>query len=155
LGIIVDAAHLNRQSYADLLQTVQKPFIVSHTCCDAVHQHLRNLTDEQLRALAGKGGVAGITFARKFIGGAEDMGMLGRHIAHAVNIAGIEHVGIGSDFDGTDLVYGIDGMQDWQKLDDLLKKQGFTAFERDKILGNNFLRILKEIMPAEEKKEHL
>lgn len=150
LGIIVDAAHFNRQSFGDLLQTVQKPFIVSHTCCDAVHPHLRNLTDEQLRCLADKGGVAGITFARKFIGGAEDMEMLGRHIAHAVNVAGIEHVGIGSDFDGTDLVYGIEGMQDWQKLDALLENQGFKSSAREKILGDNFLRILQEILPEEK-----
>ena len=78
------------------------------------------------------------------------MEMLGRHIAHAVNVAGIEHIGIGSDFDGTDLVYGIEGMQDWKKLDALLEKQGFKSSAREKILGDNFLRILKEILPQEE-----
>lgn len=149
LGILLDGAHLNKQSFWDFAKASTKPFIVSHTCCEALFEHRRNLDDEQLRAVADKGGVCGITFARAFLGGEKDLDMLCRHIMHGVSKAGCEHIGIGSDFDGTDLAYGIEGVQDWLKLDGGLKALGLGAYEREKVLGENFRRVLTETLPQQ------
>ncbi|RJS82244.1 membrane dipeptidase [Candidatus Bathyarchaeota archaeon] len=101
LGIIVDLAHISEKGFWDALEVSRKPVIVSHGNCKALCNHRRNLTDEQIRGLASKGGVIGVTFVPAFIDEkAPSLSRLLDHIDHIVEVAGIDHVGLGSDFDG-------------------------------------------------------
>ena len=149
LGIIVDGAHLSPQSFWDMLAACKKPPIVSHTCCRALWEHRRNIDDAQLKAVGECGGVAGITFVRSFLGSEPtvDVDDIVRHLDHAVKKAGIEHVGIGSDFDGTDLPTGMNGVEDWYKLADGLRSLGYGSYDIDLIAGGNFCRILQDNLP--------
>ena len=147
LGMVVDGAHLSQGSFWNMLAVAKKPPIVSHACCSGLWQHCRNLDDRQLRALGECGGVVGITFAESFLGASPCVEDIVRHIDYAVNKAGLEHVGIGSDFDGTDLPQGMNGVCDWHLLTDGLEKLGYCSFETDKIMGGNFLRVLSENLP--------
>ena len=149
LGIIVDGAHLSTQAFGDMLAVCKKPPVVSHTCCRALFEHRRNLDDKQLKALGESGGVAGITFVRSFLDSelAADIGDIVRHLDHAIKKAGIEHVGIGSDFDGTDLPAGMDGVQDWHKLSDGLRALGYGSSDIALVTGGNFYRILQDNLP--------
>ena len=149
LGIIIDGAHLNRRSFFDLQKAVTKPYIISHTCCNALCEHRRNLDDEQLKTVGEKDGVVGITFARVFLGKDQDLETLLMHILHAVDKAGIEHVGIGSDFDGTDLAYGIESIDDWLKIEHGLQQKGLSCLQTEKIMGENFKRVLKSCLAEE------
>jgi membrane dipeptidase len=99
--MLVDCSHANMQTMADTIRASRVPVIVSHTGCLAVHENIRNTTDENLKLLADNGGVVGIDQIRPHITTLKD-GALQHyldHIEHAVNVSGIEHVGIGSDRD--------------------------------------------------------
>ena len=150
LGVLLDGAHLAPASLADLLRISKKPIIVSHTCCATLGPdwYPRNLTDQQLRSVAEQGGVTGIAFVPAFLGGSPGIARIVEHIRHAVNIAGIEHVGIGSDFDGTELPADLEGLQSLPLVYEELQKSGFKAAELDKIIGSNFCRVLSEVLPV-------
>ncbi|HSF15553.1 MAG TPA: membrane dipeptidase [Vicinamibacteria bacterium] len=100
-GMLIDTSHASMATMADAIETSKQPIIVSHTACESVHHHVRNTTDENLRRLADKGGLVGICQIRPFLTMAtsENLGAYFDHIDHAVNIAGIDHVCIGSDRD--------------------------------------------------------
>ena len=149
LGVLLDGAHLAPESLADLLRVGKKPIAVSHTCCAALCQdyYPRNLADEQLRAVAEHGGVIGIAFVPMFLGGAPGIARVVEHIRHAVDVAGIDHVGIGSDFDGTELPDDIQGLQSLPLVYRQMLKSGFTETEMEKIIGANFCRLLSEALP--------
>lgn len=153
-GIIPDAAHIAGRGFEQMLALSSKPIIVSHAACDSLCSHPRNLSDEQLKALARQGGVLGITFVADFLhpqgGGLED---LIRHIIHGVEKAGIDHIGIGSDFDGAHLCRGINGVEDLPLLWQALEKAGFNQKEIAKIQGGNFLRILQQTLPSHNQEQ--
>ena len=105
LGILVDVSHISERGFWDVLDISNAPIIASHSNCKTLCNHARNLTNEQLKAIAVNGGVIGITFVPGFI--TEDgwqnrpsFAQLINHIEYAIDVAGIENVGIGSDFDG-------------------------------------------------------
>jgi membrane dipeptidase len=101
LGILVDVSHLSERGFWDVLEVTERPVIASHSCCRALCDHPRNLTDDQLRAIAQNGGVAAITFVPAFVDAQRpSLARLLQHIEHAIAVAGAEHVGLGSDFDG-------------------------------------------------------
>ena len=102
LGIAVDLAHINDVAFWEVLELAECPVCYTHGACYALSPHSRALTDEMMRALAEKGGVMGIAFYRQFIDPQHPtMDRLCDHYVHAVEVMGPEHVGIGSDFDGT------------------------------------------------------
>ena len=145
LGIVVDVSHLNEPGFWDVVGMTQAPFMATHSCCRALCDHPRNLRDEQLQALVEKGGVVGITFVPAFIAATEPTlaGLLD-HIDHAVSIAGIDHVGLGSDFDG-----GGDLVQDATCLPEItvgLAARGYAEADIRKILGGNQLRLLQQVI---------
>lgn len=146
MGILVDLAHASPKTFWDTLEIARKPLIVSHTCCDALYNHPRNLNDTQLKALAAQGGVAGITFVGPFL--AADGGCMQdvvAHILHGITVAGLEHIGIGSDFDGTDPIPGLAaGTCCLPDLARALLESGLSPQEIRCIMGGNFARILKE-----------
>ena len=145
LGVVVDVSHLNEPGFWDVAQAAQAPFMATHSCCRALCDHPRNLRDEQLRALAEKGGVVAITFVPDFIDAHNPTfdGLLD-HIEHAVAVAGIDHVGLGSDFDGGGLL-----LEDATCLPDIavgLAKRGYAEADVRKILGANQLRFLQQVI---------
>lgn len=113
LGIAIDVSHLNDAGFWDVLATSTRPVVASHSNCRAISPHPRNLADEQIRALAAAGGLVGITFAVRFLrpdmAGETDVSLdtIVDHVCHAAEVGGIEHVALGSDFDGTLVPDGI------------------------------------------------
>ena len=145
LGMVVDVSHLNEPGFWDVARAAQAPFMATHSCCRALCDHPRNLRDEQLRALAEKGGVVSITFVPDFIDAHNPTfdGLLD-HIEHAVAVAGIDHVGLGSDFDGGGLL-----LADATCLPDVavgLAARGYAEADVRKILGANQLRLLQQVI---------
>ena len=145
LGMVVDVSHLNEPGFWDVARAAQAPFMATHSCCRALCDHPRNLGDEQLRALAEKGGVVAITFVPDFIDAHNPTfsGLL-NHIEHAVAVAGIDHVGLGSDFDGGGLL-----LADATCLPDIavgLAARGYAEADIRKILGANQLRLLQQVI---------
>ena len=149
LGILLDGAHLCTESLLGLVDTSAAPVTVSHTCCAALYpdNYPRNISNVGMRAVAKKGGVIGICFVSNFLGGTPGISRVAEHIRHAVNIAGIDHVGIGSDFDGCALPDDIAGLQCMPLIYEELRKIGFTEEETEKIAGGNFCRLLKDVLP--------
>lgn len=157
LGIIPDVSHLNEGGFFDVARisaAAHKPFVASHSCARALCDHRRNLTDEQLKTLAGCGGVVGLNYATDFL---KDIGDAApadaptlvedvvRHLLHIKNVAGIDTLAMGSDYDG------IDSVLEWGDcggngiLIDALGKV-FTPAEIDKITHLNALRVFKEVI---------
>lgn len=148
LGMIIDLAHISRQGFYDVLRVSDTPVIVSHANAAAICNHPRNLTDEQMKALKGSNGVLGLSFYPPFIDHQKaGLDRLLDHFVHAANIMGVEHLGIGSDFDGIDMV--LEELRDVSFLPRLavgLHKRGFNGDEVGKILFENFFRIVKETL---------
>ena len=146
LGILVDLAHISEKGFWDALEVSRKPVIVSHGNCKALCDHRRNLTDEQIRGLASKRGVIGVTFVPAFVDEKKpSLSRLLDHIDHIVDIAGINHVGIGSDFDGGGTL--LKDVTELPKITENLLERGYAEKEVKKILGGNFLRVLSEVLP--------
>ncbi len=193
LGMMVDVSHVHESTFWDIIEVSQDPVIASHSCAAAINPHHRNLTDEQLRALAENGGVLCLNFYPPFLDSAyrrgynsaeeqykaeidsirslyreSDWGLylqlrkeiisrntLGRevtidtmidHIDHVVSVAGIDHIGLGSDFDGIDVTPV--GMENSSKLPALTKRlleRGYTPGDVVKILGGNLMRVFAAV----------
>ncbi|WP_434640590.1 dipeptidase [Thermoanaerobacterium thermosaccharolyticum] len=149
LGMIVDVSHLNERGFWDAINICEKPLIASHSDCKALCRHPRNLSDEQIKAIADKGGVIGINFCPNFLRDDDNASIedVLDHIEHIVNLVGINHVGFGSDFDGIEKTpLGLDDVASFPKILDGLKKRGFSDDEINSISHDNFERIIKEIL---------
>ena len=193
LGMLVDVSHISDESFYDVIEYSSKPVAATHSCCRALADHPRNMSDDMIRALAAAGGVIQINFYPVFLDSGfsvtlKDSGIIERgdkaesefiadpadpvkraawyavqdelqslprpsyrkivdHIDHAVSIAGIDHVGIGSDFDGIEVTP--DGMEDIScigKVFDEMRARGYSEEEIGKVAGGNFLRLLDEIV---------
>ncbi len=142
VGITLDVSHLNMGGFYDVSRICRRPIIATHSCCNAIFPHPRNLYDSQLRIIARGGGVIGICFYSRFLNGtdsmtAEDIVRQARHIA---GIAGLDAVALGSDFDGMENKNGLNSGADFVHLMDSLNRY-FTADECDKICYKNAERI--------------
>ncbi|HEY9720783.1 MAG TPA: dipeptidase [Oscillatoriaceae cyanobacterium] len=145
LGIVVDLSHIAEPGFWDVLEISRKPLVCSHSNAKAVHDHVRNLTDAQIKAIAAQGGVIGVCFAPSFLDPTTpDIEAVVRHIDHMCALAGPDVVGLGSDFDGIAEVPK--GLEDVTRLPDLtaaLLKRGYQEADLAKILGGNWLRVLR------------
>jgi membrane dipeptidase len=197
LGMMIDVSHVSDQTFADVLAATRAPVLASHSCARALCDSPRNLTDEQLRALAANGGVCMVNFYAAFIDenyrqawAAQKPALLAAHQAlsaeyagrdepvpyhvssqldrdfaarvprppfesliahfeHIIRVAGIDHVGIGSDFDGIcALPEGIDSAADLPKITAALMACGHSAEDLRKLLGGNLMRIFAAIQAA-------
>ena len=147
-GVILDLAHVNRRGFFEILELTRGPVMVTHTGVTGVHSSWRNLDDEQLRAVASRGGCVGIIFARQFLGGASIDAVV-RHVEHVIAIAGEDAPALGSDFDG--FVIPPEGLEDIAALPNLtvaLARRGMPPRVLEKILGGNALRVLDEAPPV-------
>ena len=147
LGILVDLSHAGEKSFYDALEMSNQPIVCSHSSCRALCDHPRNLTDDQMRALAAKGGVMQITMYNGFLvkdGEATVLDAL-RHLEHAIEVMGIDYVGIGTDFDGDGGVRGMANSSELLNFTRLLLARGYSEQDIEKIWGGNFLRVMTQV----------
>ena len=147
LGIMVDMSHAGEKSFYDALDISQQPIVCSHSSCRALCDHPRNLTDEQMRTLAAAGGVMQVTLYPGFLrkeGEATVMDAL-QHLEHAIKIMGIDHVGIGTDFDGDGGVRGLANSSEMLNFTRQLLLQRYSEQDIQKIWGGNFLRVMAQV----------
>jgi membrane dipeptidase len=161
LGMMVDISHVSDKTFWDALETSKAPLVASHSSIRAIAGHPRNMTDDMIRALGGKGGVIMINYSVGFLSNERyeaqqknpPPAVLPRvswetivdHIDHAVKLVGATHVGLGSDFDGTTVP---DGMEDASKLPKItaaLLAKGYSEQDVKNILGENILRLLERV----------
>jgi len=143
-GMIVDLAHASPQAVDDVLATAGGPVVVSHGGVRATCDTVRNLSDGQIRAVAETGGVIGIGVFRYATGGRTVADTV-RAMRHVADLVGVEHVALGSDFDGaTATVFDTTG---WPLLTEALMEDGFGEEEIAAILGGNVLRTLRRMLP--------
>ena len=143
-GIVIDVSHMNERTFWDVIHLSKMPVIASHSGANVIKPHVRNLTDEQLKAIAEKDGVINVVFCRYFIGD-ENAGIseLVDHIDHIVRTVGIRHVGLGSDFDGATMPVDLQDISQMGKLIETLVNRGYQNEDIGLILGGNNLRVLK------------
>ena len=147
LGLMVDLSHAGDKSFYDALDISEAPIVCSHSSCRALCDHPRNLTDDQMRRLAAKGGVMQVTLYNGFLvkdGEATILDAIS-HLEHAISVMGIDHVGLGTDFDGDG---GIRGLRDSSELINFTRQLLSRRYaERDiqKIWGGNFLRVMTQV----------
>jgi membrane dipeptidase len=192
-GIMVDISHVSDKTFYDALEVSRAPLIASHSSCRAICSHPRDMSDDMIKALAGKGGVIQINYEKSFIdqaykdasdklsGGVvalidqlkkvcgEDEECVGKkmqemekrataegklphvtweriidHIDHVVKLAGADHVGLGSDFDGATMPEGMDDCTQLPKITEALMRRGYSDDDIRKILGGNLLRVMEQ-----------
>ena len=147
VGMMVDISHAGEQTFYDALDISQKPIVASHSSARALCNHPRNLTDDQLRALAKKGGVAQVTLYHGFLreDGTATIQDAIQHLNHMVNVMGIEHVGIGTDFDGDGGISGCASASELINFTRCLLKERYSDEDIRRIWGGNFLRVMEEV----------
>ncbi len=150
LGILVDLSHGSERSFYDALDISAKPIVCSHSSCRALCDHPRNLTDDQLRALAAKGGVAQVTFYSGFLRTDGQASILDAvaHLNHMVQVMGIEHVGIGTDFDGDGGVPGLASAAELINFTRRLLREHYSEADLRLIWGGNWMRCVSEMPPS-------
>lgn len=149
LGMIVDVSHMSDGGFWDVVNYCKSPFVASHSCARSLCDHPRNLTDEMLKALGEKGGVVGMNFFPVFVSEEQKAGKekLAAHIRYMVNMAGIESVAIGTDFDGFEGgELEIDKVEKMPLLYQELRKSGFTEGQLEKIWYKNVMRVIGDVM---------
>lgn len=192
IGMLVDVSHASDESFYDVISCSTRPVVATHSCCRALADHPRNMTDDMLRALARNGGVIQINFFPVFLDSGfaailEQSGLMEKgepveeafikdpadpgkraawyriqdelqalprpgyrrivdHIDHAVKVAGIDHVGIGSDFDGIEVTpEGMENVSCIGKIFEEMRLRGYDEDQIAKVAGGNFLRVLREV----------
>ena len=147
VGMMVDLSHASEKSFYDALEISATPIVCSHSSARALCDHPRNLTDEQMRTLAQKGGVMQVTLYNGFLrtdGKATIIDAID-HLNHAVNVMGIEHVGIGTDFDGDGGVPGCASAAELINFTRHLLSQRYSEVDIQRIWGGNFLRVMEQV----------
>ena len=147
LGMMIDLSHASEKTFYDALDISQVPVVCSHSSCRSLCDHPRNLTDEQMKRLASKGGVMQVTFYEGFLRQDGQASLLDaiEHINHAVNIMGIEHVGKGTDFDGDGGVPGLAHAGELINLTRSLLRERYSEADLRLLWGENFLRVMREV----------
>jgi len=162
LGMVIDLAHIARKGWFDVIDVSTAPVCCSHSNCKKIYHHFRTVDDEQIKALAQTGGVLGVNAIATMVAKEPTLDKLVDHIAHIVDLVGIDHVGLGLDFvkdDGPlypeDEIFGVgenrliphfENEDDMMNLTECLVKRGFREDDIRKILGGNFLRVLRQIL---------
>lgn len=150
LGILVDLSHAGSSTVKDVLSITEAPVIASHSSCRALCDHPRNLTDDEIRAIAGTGGLIQMCMYKGFVSKDSDRASLldfVDHIVHAHNLVGADHVGIGTDFDGDGEVIGCRDASHIIRLTIELVRRGFSDSDIRKMWGENVLRVLRAVEP--------
>jgi len=150
LGMMVDLSHAGRQSFYDAMEASRVPIVCSHASCRALCDHPRNLDDEQMRALALSGGVMQVTLYPGFLrldGNATILDAMA-HLDHAIEVMGIDHVGLGTDFDGDGGVKGLASASELINYTRQLLARRYSVADIQKLWGGNFLRVMEQVQQA-------
>lgn len=152
LGIMVDLSHAHEKSFYDALELSKTPIVCSHSSARALCDHPRNLTDDQMRALAQKGGVAQTTLYHGFLKKDGEATILDAmaHLEHAIDVMGIDHVGLGTDFDGDGGIRGLADASELLNFTRQLLARRFSRQDIQKIWGGNFLRVMQQVQQTAE-----
>jgi membrane dipeptidase len=148
LGIVVDVSHLNEAGFWDVARISRAPVVATHSAAHALCPSTRNLTDEQLAAIGTTGGIVGIVFAAPFLrpDGADDgdvpLAVIAEHARHVADRIGVDHVGLGSDFDGATIPDELGDVTGLPRLLAALTDVGFTDAEVEQIAWGNWRRVL-------------
>ncbi len=157
LGMIIDVSHLNDAGFWDVVKHTKKPFVASHSNCRALVTNCpRDLTDEMIRTIGERGGVAGINYCTDFLRDSREWGAGERkcsriqdmvcHMKHMKQVGGIGCIGLGSDFDGIGGELELCGADRLPCLAEEMEKQGFTQSEIEAVFYKNVLRVYREIL---------
>ena len=153
LGMLIDVSHISDEAFYDVLKYSTRPVVATHSCCRELAKHPRNMTDDMIRALADKGGVIQINFYPLFLDDTfpEDAMFTAPrpsykrivdHIDHVVSLVGIDHVGLGSDFDGIDVTpEGLENASMMPMLFEELRSRGYSDEDIEKIASRNFFNV--------------
>ncbi len=153
-GVMIDVSHAGEKTFWDVIELSTQPIIASHSSVQALCYHDRNLTDKQMQAIAKNGGVVQICLVDLFINKDRAKASLTDaigHIDHAVRVAGIDHVGIASDFDGGGGLIGCTGSNDMINITVKLIERGYSDKEIAKLWGGNFLRVMDTVQRSAQK----
>ncbi len=151
MGIIVDVSHINEKSFWDVVDVTKKPFIASHSNAYTICDHPRNLKDDQLQAIKDADGIIGLNLCVAFLKSGAKKGdnitfeMIKNHVDHIMEVAGIDHMALGSDFDGTSVPDIVKDVSYYPKLLDYLEANGYSEEDLQKITHKNIERVMKNI----------
>lgn len=147
VGMMVDLSHGAATSFYDAMETSCVPIVCSHASCRALCDHPRNLDDDQLRALARNGGVMQVTLYPGFLrtDGHATIADALAHLDHAVEVMGIDHVGLGTDFDGDGGVPGLANASELINYTRALLRRRYSVEEIQMLWGGNFLRVMQQV----------
>jgi len=150
LHMAIDVSHLNEKGFYNLFQKTNAPPLASHSCCDALCHHFRNLSDEQIRVMIANGGYIGVNFYPMFLtGGDASIADVVNHIDHICQLGGARHVGFGSDFDGIETTpEGLSSPADFPALIDHLRKKGYKEQDIESVAGLNLIDYFKRVESA-------
>lgn len=150
VGMVIDLSHAAESTFWQVLELSTVPVVCSHSSCKALCNHPRNLTDEQMAALASKDGVVQVTMYSGFLReeGEATIDDFIMHLEHAISVAGIEHVGIGTDFDGDGSVKGCSSASQLRNITRELLRRGYCESDIEKIWGGNWLRVMRTVQAA-------
>lgn len=151
MGIVLDVSHINPAGFWDMIEESKNPIVATHSSVKAISPHVRNLDDDQIRAIAKKGGTIGINFANIFLrpdmqaNADTALDVVVSHFMHIVNLVGDEHVSFGSDFDGTDIPAVIGDAEGLPVLARALKARGLGDSAMERVCNGNFLRVAEAV----------
>ena len=149
LGMIIDVSHMSDKCFYDVLDIVKKPFVASHSNARFVCPHARNMSDDMILKLAHRGGVMGLNYAAGFLGENAEKSRIEdmvKHILYIKDLAGIDCIGLGSDFDGISQNLEMKNASYLPQLEQALKDAGLTTEEIEKVFYKNVLRVYREIL---------
>lgn len=150
LGMLIDVSHVSDATFNDILKLTTQPVIASHSGVDGMRLSPRNLSDAMLKQLATNGGALGVLFYPPFLEptGRANIASVVNHIDYAVKVAGVDHVGLGSDFDGLDTPppKGLEDAAHFPAITVELKKRGYKDADILKILGGNFMHVFESVL---------
>jgi microsomal dipeptidase-like Zn-dependent dipeptidase len=150
LGIVIDLSHASRDATLQAVRVSKTPIIASHSCVFAVRELSRNLTDEEILAIAENGGVIHLALDAWLLHYGPDYSAASlddfmKHLRYIIDLVGIDHVGVGSDFDGGGGLIGCKDMSEYHNLTQRLIEEGFSDEDIIKIWGGNFLRVFEQV----------
>lgn len=148
MGMLIDISHISEKGFWDVIELSQAPIIASHSNARAICNHTRNLSDDQIIALAKNRGVMGVNFFPPFLTKAKTASLTDiiKHIEHISALVGCDHIGFGADFDGIESTpVDILGVQDIGKVLNSLAMLNYSESDIRKIAGENFLQIIKTV----------
>ena len=146
LGMLVDVSHVSEKGFWDMAELAEKPIVASHSNSAAICPHPRNLTDEQFKAIRDLGGTAGLNLYAPFLTQAPRASFddLRRHLDHFLELGGEDHLALGADLDGCDLLpEGFSGLDDYETLGDFLKTAGYSDETIQNLFCNSLMKVVK------------